>query len=207
MKQPRQSLSVEEKMTLARQKAAEQNEKDRLKEEAYYLKISTGTQWTIFKVLSIYCVLLAGLITYETLVDGETKAIFPGAVHNQSGLIEIEGGFYTPVYTELAGFIDTSFRVVYSPLFGAAKYMVWTSKYQDTKTPLTLTDYDAWRRNSVYEYFIFIQVILLIPFCVMLYKRPSGLFKFGRMTSLILIFPASIYLLFVTIGLADLLPL
>lgn len=206
MKPPKQILTTEEKMNLARQKAAAMKEKERLEDEAYYEKISSGKQWKIFRIFSIYCIALAALITVETLIDGETKKIEPANVHNTEGLVEINGGYYTPLYTQLFGFIDTSFRVVYSPVFGAAKYMVWTSKYQDTKTPLTFTDYTEWRYNSVYSYFIFIQLVLLIPIAVVLYKRPTGLFKFGRMLCLVLIFPASIYLLFVTIGVVELLP-
>lgn len=206
MKTPNKPLSTEEKMSRAREKALAQKEKDRLLDEAYFTKISTGTGWTIFKIFSFYCLALAVLITVETVIDGETKKIPLADVHNNSGLIEIDGGYYTPLYVELAGFVDTSFRVVQSPIFGAAKYMVWTQAYEDTKTPLKFTDFDEWKLNSVYSYFIFIQICLLIPVFLVWYKRPSGLFKFGRMTCLILIFPMSIYLFFVTIGVVELLP-
>jgi len=207
MKALKQTLSVEEKMNLARQKASALKEKERLQDEAYYEKISSGNSWKIFKAFSFYCLFLAVLITVETAIDGEKEKIDRSSLLYDQAYIEVNGGSYTPLYVEIAGFLDTSFYVVHSPIFGADKYLQWTSEYEDTKTPLKYTVYNEWRLNSVYEYFIFIQIVLLIPIFLVLYKRPSGLFKFGRMMCLVLIFPASVYLLFVTIGICDLLPL
>lgn len=207
MKSPQKNLSIEEKMQRAREAAEAKKIKEKQAEEAYYTKISSGTQWTVFRALSFYCLALAVVISIETLVDGETRKIAPNEVMYQEALIKIDNGYYTPYYTEIAGFLDTSFRVVETPIFGADKYLVWTSKYEDTKTPLTYTDYDEWKLNSVYEYSVFVQLVLLIPIFFVWYKRPSPLFKFGRMLCLVLIFPISIYLLFVTFGIVNMLPI
>jgi len=207
MKTPKPKLSIEEKMQMARDKAIALKEKERKADETYYLKISEGKQWTIFKLFSFYCLALALIISIETIVDGDVQKINRSELIYDQALIKVNDGYYTPLYVEIAGFIDTSFQVTHSPIFGADKYLKWTSAYEDTKTPLKYTDYTTWRVNSVYEYFIFIQIVLLIPLFLVWYKRPTGLFKFGRMMCLVLIFPASIYLLFVTIGLVDLLPL
>ena len=201
------ALSVEEKRRLAREAAEAKKLKEKQEEEAYFTRISTGTQWTIFKIFSFYCLALALLITVETLVDGETRPIPTSQIEYQEALIRINGSYYTPLYTEITGFLDTSFKVVETPLLGADKYLVWTSGYQDTKTPLKYTQYDEWKLNSVYEYFVFVQIVLLIPVFFVWYKRPTPLFKFGRMVCLILIFPASVYLLFATIGIVNLLPI
>ncbi|MBL7898121.1 MAG: hypothetical protein JNJ99_06275 [Crocinitomicaceae bacterium] len=206
MKTPPKNLSVEEKMQRARELAAAQKEKEQKKEEEYFLKISSGQNWKIFKIFSFYCVALAALITFETLVDGEIRKIPPSQVLYAEALIKIDNSYYTPLYTEITGFIDTSFRVVESPIFGADKYLIWTSAYQDSKTPLKYTDYEEWKFNSIYTYFIFIQITLLIPVFIVWYKRPTPLFKFGRMLCLILIFPASVFLLFVTFGIIELVP-
>jgi len=50
------------------------------------------------------------------------------------------------------------------------------------------------------------QIVLLIPLFFVWYKRPTPFFKYGRVLCISLIFPASIYLFFVTIGVFDLLP-
>jgi len=205
MKTPKPNLSVEEKMQQAREKAIALKEKERKQDEAYYLKISEGKQWKIFKVFSFYCLALALLITVETVIDGEKEKIDFSSIGYQETAMFIEGSLYTPYYEEFFGFQDTSFYVIHSPIFGAQKYLQWTSKYEDTKTPLKFTEYTTTRQNSVYDYFFFIQIVLLIPLFLVWYKRPSGLFKFGRMVCLVLIFPASVYLLFVAMGLVDLL--
>lgn len=206
MKSPSNKLSIEEKMRFAREQAAAAKERERLEEEAYFLKISSGKSWRIFRIFSFYCLGLAVLISFETIFDGEEERIGPSQYQFYEAAITIGDDWYTPYYTEIAGFLDTSFVVVHSPLFGAAKFLRWTSAYQDSKTPLKYTEYTTWRLNSIYSYYVFIQLVLLIPLFVVWYKRPSPLFKFSRMLCLVLIFPAGIYLLFVTFGIVDLLP-
>lgn len=205
MNQPKSKLSVEEKMRLAREAAAAQKEKERLADEAYYTKISTGRSWKVFKIFSYYCLALALIITVETVIDGKEKHITPANYKFYEGAIVIDDDVYLPYYEELFGFLDTSFYVVNSPIFGTPKYLKWVSKYEDTKTPLKFTDYTVYKESSLFSYFIFIQIVLLIPIFFVFYKRPSPLFKFGRMLCLILVFPASIYLFFVTIGAFELL--
>lgn len=206
MKHTNNPLPVEEKMRRAREAAFAAKEKERLEDEAYFIKISTGRSWKLFTVFSMYCALLALIITFETAVDGRSEPLdLKDAVFYQ-GAINVGDDWYTPYYMELTGYLDTSFKIIHSPIFNAPKYLQWTSAYEDSVTPLKHTDYTEWRYNSVYSYFGFIQIVLLIPIFLVWYKRATPLFKFGRMICLVLIFPMSIYLLFVTFGIVNLLP-
>lgn len=207
MQQKNNPTSLQEKMRLAAERTRQIKEKEQEEEAAYYQKISSGTNWKIFKIFTYYCLGLALLITIETIFDGNRTHLSSSEYVFHSGSVQQGDDWYFPKYTELTGFLDTSFYVVNSPIFGAPKYLVWTSGYKDTKTPLTYTEYDVWRFNSIYSYYVYIQITLLIPLLVLWYKRPTAMFKFGRMLCLFLIFPASIYLLFVTFGITDLLPL
>jgi hypothetical protein len=206
MKYPQSNLSSAEKLQIARERAEAAKEKVRLQEQAYFESISTGPKWKWFKIFSIYCIVLAAVITVETLVDGESYYLSTPEREFFEGSIRVEDEWYFPDYVDLAGFIDTTMHIVYSPIFGAPKSLNWTSAYQDSKTPLTHTYFYTWRYNSVYSFFPFIQIVLLIPVFIVWYRRPSPLFKFGRTLSIVLIFPASIYLLFVTFGIVNLLP-
>ena len=198
--------TTEERMQKLREAAIEKKRLELEKEAAYFERISSGIQWKVFKILSIYCALLGVVMAIETVFDGKEKSVPLSNLSFYEGAINHGDDWYTPIYTELTGYLDTSFKVIYSPIFQAPKYLKWTSAYQDSKTPLTYTDYTEWRYNSVYGYYVYIQIVLLIPLGVFLYKRPTPLFKFARMLCLVLIFPAGIYLFFVTIGVADLLP-
>lgn len=206
MKSKSNPTSMEERMRVAREVAAVAKEKERLKDEAYFKKISTGPTWKLFQIFSFYCLALALLITVETVFDGDRVYLTQNERVFYEGAVNVQDDWYLPYYVELTGYLDTSMAVVHSPIFGAPKYLRWVSKYEDSKTPVKFTEYSEWRYNSVYSYFVFIQFVLLIPIFMVWYKRPSPLFKFGRMLCLVLIFPASIFLLFVTLGIVNLLP-
>lgn len=206
MKAPQSNQSSEEKLRIARERAAAAKEKVKLQEQVYFESISSGPKWKLFKIFSIYCAILAAVITVETLIDGEVEYLDESERQFFEGAIHVDGDWYFPDYVDLTGYIDTTMCIVHSPIFGAPKSLRWTSAYQDTKTPLTLTNFYTWRYNSVYSSFPFIQLALLIPVFIVWYKRPSPLFKFGRTLSIVLIFPISIYLLFVTFGIVNMLP-
>lgn len=206
MKSPQNNLSSAEKLQIARERAEAAKEKVRLQEQAYFEAMSSGPKWKWFKIFSIYCIVLAAVITFETLVDGDSYYLTVPEREFFEGSIRIDDEWYFPDYVDLAGFIDSTMHTVSSPIFGAPKSLNWTSAYQDTKTPLKHTNFYTWRYNSVYSFFPFIQLLLLFPIFIVWYKRPAPLFKFGRGFCIGFIFPASIYLLFVTFGIVNLLP-
>lgn len=201
-----QPLSPEERLRAARIASETAKEKAREKDRLYFESITTGSKWTIFKIFTFYCAALALIITVETFYDGEKVFLTESQRTFYEGAINVDDDWYFPDYVDLTGYLDTTMHIAYSGIFGAPKYLGWTSKYQDSKTPLTYNRFYTWRYNSVYSFFGGIQLILLIPLFLFWFKRPHPVFVFGRMMSLVLIFPASIFLLFVTMGIIDLLP-
>lgn len=200
------SENLQEKLQRSKEAAAKARLVQQEKEQAYFQSLISGPVWTWYKRGMYFCIGLALLITVETLVEGKAQHVDLNDTYWDEGRIYVEDEWFLPETTHLTGYLDSTFVMGYSPIFGAPKYLGWTTAYKDSKTPLTLTNYYVHKANSIYNYFIYIQIVLLLPVFFYWYKRPNPFFKFGRTLCLFLIFPASIYLLFVTFGIVNLLP-
>jgi hypothetical protein len=174
-------------------------EKVRLKEQAYFESISSGPKWKWFKIFSIYCIVLAAVITVETLVDGDSYYLSVPERQFFEGSIRIDDEWYFPDYVDLAGFIDSTMHTVSSPIFGAPKSLNWTSAYQDTKTPLTHTNFYTWRYNSVYSFFPFIQLLLLFPIFMVWYKRAHATLQVWQRIFVLVLFFLQVFIYFLSL--------
>lgn len=180
-----------EKLKKQRQEEAE---KDRL----YFEKLTSGTRWKLFGTFSILCVILAILLTFDTFKDGKVYQLTTnqyrfdrslGSWGNQSVWVNEEDIFLIP-FEELFDFDENSFQLTTSPIFGDPKYLSFKKK----ETTGDSTRYYFQKRISIYEWFPLVQLMLLIPLFVFLFKRQKPWFKFAQFTCFFLIFPGSIIL-------------
>lgn len=187
-------MSQQERLKQIQERVKAQKEKEKQEEALYFTKITSGPLWKIFEVMAWFCVTAAIILGVETFIEGKVRKLSQNEYLYYQGAIVVDGdAIFTPYYEDLAGFDENSFEVIYSPIFGDAKFLSFESVYSDSKTPETRTKHVVARRISIYSYFPFLQLVLLIPIVVYLYKRPNPIFKFGRMLCFLLIFPASLY--------------
>jgi hypothetical protein len=189
-------------------RAAEQIKKAKeleiIKEKEYYEKITSGNRWMIFKIFTLFCVLLAVLTTVDTFTDGEVVRITPeqfrfdrslGALNHQSIWVN-ESDLFLVHFQDLQGMNLETFEVTKSFIFGDNKYLSFLQEYEDSVTPMTRTRIYVSKRISIYDWFPLTQVFLLLPLLVLLFKQQKPWFNFAQMACFILLFPGSLILLY-----------
>lgn len=193
-----------EQLHAYRMKAAKKIEEKKRKEEdeAYYQKVSTGKQWLIFQIGAVLCALFSVVLFIDTKIEGKTKAL-PVGTYSQDGVthervsaaVWVDGDIYLAHYADFVSVDYDSFSITYSALFNTAKYVSY-----DAHTLGDRERFRAWKYFSIYHYTYILQLLLLIPLLVVLYKRPNAAFVFTRKISVYFIFPASaIFLLYLLI--------
>ncbi len=192
-------LSQKEKMELIKEKMRAKKEQEKIDDQAYYQKISTGLLWNIFTFFTFFCLLTSILLTIDQYSDGKTTNYPLGSYLYDQGGILIEDEYYAPYYVDLQGFDENSFRVTKSSIFGDPKYLSFDSVHGDTRNDPIRKTFQTFRYNSVYEFFPFIHIFLLIPLIVFIFKKPWAGFNFARLFCFFAVFPLGIYLLGVRI--------
>ena len=176
------------------QKKLEEEEKSRL----YFENITSGKSWLFFKIGVFFCLLMSVLLTVDTLTTSKIVHLDPDDYEHerntytkQNAVIWVGDEIYTAGYQDFISVDYRSFDIHKSGIFGQSKFLMFTAH--------TLGDpvrFYSYQRLSVYEWFPWIQIVLLIPFFVFLFKRPNAWFTYTRMMSFVLIFPAALLILF-----------
>ncbi|MGB1104772.1 MAG: hypothetical protein ACPG21_14270 [Crocinitomicaceae bacterium] len=184
---------------LKRAKAAmeEQKKIEAEKSAAYYKRMTTGTPWLIFGIGAIFCVIISVLTTYDTLATSEIVHLSPedydfdrDAYSKAGTIIWVDDEIYTADYMSFISVDYESFRIAKSALFNHSKYLVFLGHSESDPK-----DFYCYQRISIYEWFPWLQIGLLIPLFVFLFKRQQPWFTFLRMTSLLVIIPAATVIL------------
>ena len=169
----------------------------------YFKKMTSGPRWNLFVIGSLFCAIMAVLVSIDTFVDGKTERINQdqwvfdrslGAKDYQSVWVN-ENDIFLIRMDQMAGLDLTSFRLTRSYIFGDNKYLSYTRAYEDSVTPLTYYHHIAQKRVSIYEWFPLLEIMLLIPLILVIIKRPKPWYKFGQYASIFLIFPGCLILL------------
>lgn len=176
-------------------------EKKRLEEEKsrqYYEKITTGTSWMIFKIGTLFCILMVVLLTIDTLTVSKVVHLDPedyehrrNTYTKQDAVIWVGDEIFTAGYKSFISVDYNSFAVHKSGIFGQSKFLLFTAHTLDNPKR-----FYSYQRLSIYEWFPWLQLMLLIPLFVFLFKKPQPWFTYMRMMSMILIFPGALLILF-----------
>ena len=195
--------NTSERLKAIAEKVKRQKELEAIKDAEAYKKMTTGVSWKIFTGLTFFCILLAILTTVDVYVDGETEPITKNDYKFERSLyaigfqsVWVDDNLYMPSINDLAGFDENSFEVTYSLIFNDPKSLSFIqSPYYSGRGPKPdLVKQTTIKQISIYSHFPYIQLVLIIPIFVFLFKRPEPWFKFMRFTCLLLIFPFSIFL-------------
>ena len=194
--------STHERLKIKAQKLRLEKLKAQAQEDAYYKKMTTGLNWTIFTILTFFCLILNILITIDTFVDTNKlepvesysfdRSIY--AIGYQS--VVIDGNLFMPAIQDLAGFEASSFKVEISPIFRIPKYFHFDKIDTYSAAEPFKVHHRVLQEQSIYNYFPYLQIALILPLLVFLFKEQEPWFKFSRLACLLLIFPGSLLILF-----------
>lgn len=193
------NINQQDSMRFAAEKMRQKREKEAREEKEFYERITSGTRWLIFKVVVGFCTLMALVSTVEVFVDGPTKKLTEKSWkvdHNweyrKHQVLDVEGYMFTPELGDWLDHVENSLEMTYSPIFRTGKKLSYDLKVNETG----IRRHEEIRQQSIFTWFPAFQILLLIPLVTFIFKRQSAWFNFARITSLVLIFPGTLMVIF-----------
>ena len=192
----------DEILRIAAERLRRKEEKEKREEKEYYEKITSGFRWGLFKVVVVFCTLMAVLTTIETFVDGATKKLDKSQWKIDRELymmfhqtIKVEDYLFFPPISDWSGNIEDSYEITYTPIFRTGKKLSYDIQVDDT----TVRRHEEIRSRSIFDWFPARQILMLIPLATFLLKRQNPWFNFARIASLVFIFPAILMITYFTL--------
>ena len=192
----------QESMRIAAEKVRLKKEREELEDREFYERITSGKSWLFFKVIVVFCTLLAVVTTIEEYVDGPTKKLSETSwkinrdwEYTWHKVLEVEGYLFTPTIIDWADRKENSLKMTYSPIFRTGKKL----SFDVQNNEFTTRKQEEIRWRSIFEWFPAFQIFLLVPLITFLFKRQSAWFNFARIASLVFVFPGALMVIFFTL--------
>lgn len=194
-------MDKEESLRFAVEKMRQKKEKEEQEDNDYYRRITNGTPWLIFKSIVLFCTLMALITTTEHFFDGPTKKITEEDCktnrdweYSRHKVLDVEGYMFTPHYKDWRGHINSSFEIIYTPIFRTGKWLRYDIKVNESK----IRKHQEIRKRAIFTWFPAFQIFLLIPFFTFIFKRQSPAFSFARIISLVFVLPGALMVIYFT---------
>ncbi|GAB5416049.1 MAG: hypothetical protein Crog4KO_13670 [Crocinitomicaceae bacterium] len=196
------SYSREEALRIAAERRRKQKEEEIQKENEYFEKITSGTPWMLFKIVVAFCTLMFLITTIDIVADGPTKKITENdweinrslyMMRHQS--ITVGSAIFWPHLDDWLNHEDDSFEVTYSPILRTPKKLSYDLKTSEG----AVRRHTELRSRSIFNWFPFLQILMLVPLFTFIFKRKQIWFTFARGTSFFLVAPASLLILIYTL--------
>jgi hypothetical protein len=192
----------EEALRIAAEKLRRKAEKEKREENEFYERITSGTPWFLFKIVVAFCTLMVVLTTIEVFVDGKTKKLDEKdwKIDRQLYLMghqSIKTGDYLFVasFQEWMGHVDTTFEITYSPIFRTGKMLSYDQKVSEA----TVIRQEVIRRRSIFTWFPYFQILMLLPLFTFIFKAQKPWFNFARVGSMVIVLPGILLVLILTL--------
>jgi hypothetical protein len=193
------NLNHQESMRIAAEKIRLKREKEAREDREFYERITSGTQWLLFKIIVVFCTTMFFITTFEFFVDGQTKKITEKSwkinrdwEYTWHKVLDVEGYMFITTIEDWSNRVENSLEITYSPVFRTGKKLKFNSKTSD----FIFKKHEEIRQMSVFNWFPAFQIFLLIPFITYVFRRQSAWFNFTRVTSFIIIFPGTLLVIF-----------
>ncbi len=196
------NLNRQEALQNAAERLRLKKEKEEREEKEYYEKITSGTQWLIFKIVVAFCTLMAVITTFDSFVDGPSKKLteedwkidrnWEWTWHQ---ILDVEGYMFSPLLKDWSDHVDNSLEITYSPIFRTGKKLSYDMQVTESSTRRHVEI----RQRSIFSWFPAFQILLLIPLIPFIFKRQNPWFNFGRILSLVFVFPGALIVIFFTL--------
>ena len=195
-------INREENLRIAAERMRQKKEREEREEREFYERITSGAQWFLFKIVVAFCTLMLVVSTFDVLVDGPTKRLPEKSwkinrdwEYTWHKVLDVNGYMFTPELTDWNDHVENSLHMTYSPVFRTAKKLSYYVKSDDS----TIRKQEEIRQESIFTWFPWFQIVLLIPLATFIFRRQSAWFNFARMASMILVFPGTLLVIFFTL--------
>jgi len=195
------NVNQEEIFRLAAERVRIKKEKEEREEREFYERITSGKQWFLFKIVVAFSTLMFLITTIEFFVDGPSKQLSNSSWkidkdwdYTWHKVLDVEGFMFTPTIADWSSRVESSLKIVYSPIFRTGKKLSYNIKVNESG----LKKHEDIRQMSVFNWFPAFQIILLIPLITFIFKRQSAWFNFARVASLALVLPGTLIVMFFT---------
>lgn len=186
-------------MRIAAERLRLKKEKEEREDREFYERITSGIQWTAFKIVVVFCTLMFVISTIEVFVDGPTKKLTEKSwkidrdwEYTWHQVLDVEGYMFTPALGDWSGHVENSMVMTYSPIFRTGKKLSYTIKVDDS----IYRRHEEIRQRSIFTWFPVFQIFLLIPLFTYIFKRQAPMFNFARIASLVLVFPGTLMIIY-----------
>lgn len=189
----------QEALLAAAEKMKQKKEQEEREENEFYQRITSGTPWLIFKVLVVFCSLMALLTTIDLVVDGPSKKLteddwkidreWEWTWHK---IIDVEGYLFAPTLKDWGNRVDGSLEITYSSVFRSGKKLGYEKQITEDRTRW----HQEMRMHSLFTWFPAFQIFALIPLFTFIFKRQKPWFSFARIISLYVVFPGTLMVIY-----------
>lgn len=193
------NINREESMRIAAEKMRQKREKEEREEKEFYERITSGTQWLLFKAVVVFCTLMAVVTTFEVFVDGPSKKLTDkdwkidrNWEYRWHKVLDVEGYMFTPSIGDWSDRVESSLKMIYSPVFRTGKKLSYAVKVNGS----VIRRQEEIRQGSIFTWFPLFQLALLIPLITFIFRRQSAWFNFARVASLVLVFPGTLLVIY-----------
>ena len=190
-----------EALKIAAEKVRRQAEEEKRKEDEYFDRITSGTPWFFFKAVVGFCTVVLLITMIEIVVDGNTQKLTSDEWKIDRELymtghqsIKVGDYLFVAPFKSWLGHMDDSFEITYSPFFKTAKKLSYNQEISENN----IKRQEVIRRRSIFTWFPFFQILMLIPLLTYIFKRKNTLFNFSRIVSMFVVFPVTILILTLT---------
>lgn len=190
-----------ESMRIAAERMRIKKEKEKREEKEFYQRITSGIQWFAFKFVVVVCTLMVVASTFDTFVDGPTKQLSETDWRDNRDweyrwhkVLDVEGYMFTPSLENWFNREEGSLELTYLPIFRTGKKLSFNIKAKGA----TIIKHVEMRRRSMFSWFPFLQIILLLPLFTYVFKQPKPWFNFARIASMFFIFPGVLMAIYFT---------
>lgn len=184
-----------------KEKLERQKIESKRRDLAYYERLTSGFWWKMFKVAMISCILFATLTTIDQFFSRKIRYLSRNEWKFDRSLyifgtqsVWVDGTIFFPDIDQIAGFDENSFAIRKSLIFNEPRALYFKQKHY--KTGEIIEQRVTHQYRSIFNWFPYLQFVMLIPLLVYVFRRPSPWFIFFRGLSIFIIFPCILTLFF-----------
>jgi len=196
------NIDRQEHLRLVAEKVRQKKEQEAREEKEFYERVTSGKLWLFFKVVVVFCTLMAITTLIDVLFDGPTKKLSEKSWrmdhtwrYSGHAILDVEGYMFTPKYLDWGVHIENTIELTYTPIFRTGKKLRFDSLVNGDE----IERHVIIRNRSIFTWFPFLQIFLLIPLATFIFKRQSPWFNFARIVSFVFVFPGTLMVLFFAI--------
>lgn len=195
------NIDRQESLRIAAERMRQKKEKEAREEKEFYERITSGTQWLLFKIVVVFCTAMFVVSTIEVLVDGPSKKLSEKSwkidrnwEYTWHKVLDVEGYMFTPTIENWSNRKENSLKLIYSPIFRTGKKL----SYDMNVNGVMVRNQQEVREQSIFNWFPLFQISLLIPLATYIFRRQSAWFNFARIASMLFIFPGTLLVIYFT---------